>query len=66
MGPLAQILCILDSLGKDLRGRGVPINQADVTVELLVSVQLDVLADQDPDADTAHVEFVEEGVDLRE
>ena len=66
MCPLTQVLCILDSLGEDLRGRGVPIDQADVTVELLVSVELDVLADQDPDADTAHVELIEEGVDLRE
>ena len=61
---LAQVGRVLDGLSEHLRGRGMPIDQAYVPVELIFPVQLQILADQNANADARHVELVEEGVDL--
>mmetsp|Transcript_10038 Transcript_10038/g.21326 ORF Transcript_10038/g.21326 Transcript_10038/m.21326 type:complete len:299 (+) Transcript_10038:710-1606(+) len=62
--PFAEVRRVLHRLSEDLRRRGAQVDQADVPGQLRLAVELEVLADEDADADAAHVELVEEGVDL--
>jgi hypothetical protein len=54
---------IVDSLPTNVVYVGIDADDTDIVVIRFETVEGDVLADQDADSDTAHVESVEEGLD---